>query len=68
MNYDVRTQTNDDIILSILGDGHLLYRSPQIKAGVEPYDFSINIVDVDVLRLEINGSAMLRLVDCILEK
>jgi hypothetical protein len=64
----VRTQTNDDIILSILGDGHLLYRSPQIKAGVEPYDFSINIVDVDVLRLEINGSAMLRLVDCILEK
>jgi formylglycine-generating enzyme required for sulfatase activity len=68
LNYDVKTQTNDGIFLWIYGDGKLLYKSPAVKAGMKPADFTVSLAGVSALRVEIQGMNMLRLVDCILEK
>lgn len=68
LNYDYRTYTNENLYLTILGDGKTLYQSPEIMAGVEPADFSISLKGVNTLRVEINGQNVIRLVDCILQK
>lgn len=66
LNYDYRSQTNDDVLIKIYGDDMLLYMSPAMAAGQEPVDFNINISDVDVLKVSIVGENMVRLVDCVL--
>ena len=66
LNYDYRSQTNDDVLIKIYGDDMLLYMSPAIAAGQEPVDFNINISDIDVLKISIVRENMIRLVDCVL--
>lgn len=66
LNYDYRSQTNDDVLIKIYGDDMLLYMSPAMAAGQEPVDFNINISDVDVLKVSIVGENMVRLVNCVL--
>ena len=66
LNYDYRSQTNDDVLIKIYGDDMLLYMSPAMAAGQEPVDININISDVDVLKVSIVGENMVRLVDCVL--
>lgn len=66
LNYDYRSQTNDDVLIKIYGDDMLLYMSPVMMAGQEPVDFNIDISDVDVLKVSIVGTNMVRLVDCVL--
>lgn len=66
LNYDYRSQTNDDVFIKIYGDGMLLYMSPVMAAGQEPVDFNIDISDIDVLKVSIIGEYMIRLVDCAL--
>jgi hypothetical protein len=66
LNYDNRTQTNDRAIMYIHGDGELLYTSPAITAGIEPVSFSVDISGVDVLKITLYGSGMIRVVDCVL--
>lgn len=66
LNYDYRSQTNDDVIIKIYGDDMLLYMSPAMAAGQEPVDFDIDISDIDVLKVSIVGENMIRLVDCVL--
>lgn len=66
LNYDYRSQTNDDVLIKIYGDDMLLYMSPAMAAGQEPVDFNIDISDVDVLKVSIVGENMVRLVDCVL--
>lgn len=66
LNYDYRSQTNDDVLIKIYGDDMLLYMSPVMAAGQEPMDFNIDISDVDVLKISIVGENMVRLVDCVL--
>ena len=64
LNYDARTQTNDDVFLWIYGDGIILYMSQPVIAGCEPQDFVVDISDISTLRIVISGKNMLRLVDC----
>ncbi|MBQ6888842.1 MAG: NPCBM/NEW2 domain-containing protein [Lachnospiraceae bacterium] len=66
LNFDYRTQTNDDVLIKIYGDDMLLYMSPVMAAGQEPVDFNIDISDIDVLKVSIVGENMIRLVDCVL--
>ena len=66
LNYDYRSQTNDDVLIKIYGDDALLYMSPAMAAGQEPVDFNIDISNVDVLKVSIVGENMVRLVDCML--
>lgn len=66
LNYDYRSQTNDDVLIKIYGDDALLYMSPAMAAGQEPVDFNIDISNVDVLKVSIVGENMVRLVDCVL--
>lgn len=66
LNYDCRSQTNDNVLIKIYGDDMLLYMSPAMAAGQEPVDFNIDISDIDVLKVSIVGENMIRLVDCML--
>ena len=66
LNYDYRTQTNDDIFFWIYGDDISIFMSNNINAGYESQQFKIDISDVENLRLVISGSNMIRLVDCVL--
>lgn len=68
LNYDVRTQVNEDVYLWIYGDGALLFQSQNISAGCEPQDFTVDLTGVTTLKVVIQGTSMLRLVDCILSK
>ncbi len=68
LNYDCRTQTNDDIYLWLYGDDELIFQSQEIKAGCEPQDFTVDLTGVKTLKVVIQGKNMLRLVDCILYK
>ena len=68
LNYDVRTQTNDDVFLWVYGDNNLLFQSQAIMAGCEPQDFTVDLTGVTTLKVVIQGQSMLRLVDCILYK
>lgn len=66
LNYDYRSRTSDDVLIKIYGDDSLLYISPVISAGQEPIDFSIDVANVDILKVSIVGENLIRLVDCIL--
>jgi len=66
LNFDFRLMINFETVARIYGDGELLYESPLITAGVGPVPFSVDIRDVDVLRVSIFGQHMIRIVDCIL--
>jgi len=66
LNFDFRLMPNFDTVARIYGDGELLYESPLITAGVGPVPFSVDIRDVDILRVSIFGHHMIRIVDCIL--
>lgn len=68
LNYDARAQTSDEVFLWIYGDGIALYMSQPVTAGCEPQDFTVDISSVTTLRVAIQGSNMLRLVDCGLYK
>lgn len=68
LNYKLREKESLYMKLFIYGDGKLLFRSQPVSAGCEPQDFSVDISGVEVLRLEIIGKDMLRLVDCFLIK
>lgn len=50
-NRDSATTCN----VRIYGDGKLLYNSPTLTKGVKPVSFSVDIRDVDELKIEING-------------
>lgn len=66
LNYDNRSQKNDDCYVKIYGDDTLLYTSPLITAGQEPVDFSVEIGNVDRVKVSITGGQSIRLVDCYL--
>lgn len=68
LNYEFRTQSNDNVYLWIYGDDEQLYKSAQIKGGVFPQDFTVDITGVETLRIIIDGQNMVRLVDCALYK
>lgn len=68
LNYEFRTQSNDNVYLWIYGDDEQLYKSAQIKGGVLPQDFTVDITGVETLRIVIDGANMVRLVDCALYK
>lgn len=68
LNYECRTQSNDNIYLWIYGDDKQLYKSEEIKGGVLPQDFTVDITGVETLRIVIDGQNMVRLVDCALYK
>ncbi len=66
LNYDYRSQVSDDVVVKIYGDDKLLYMSPVITAGQEPVDINLDIANVDILRVSIEGKNMIRLVDGLL--
>jgi len=66
LNFDFRLMPHFETFVRIFGDGELLYESPLITVGVGPEPFSVDITDVDVLRVSIFGQHMIRIVDCIL--
>ena len=68
LNYDYKTMTSGNVWVSVYGDGQWLYSSPAITAGMIPVDFVIDISNVSVLRVCIDGTNMARLVDAALYK
>ena len=64
LNGDYRTQTNPNVRLRIYCDDVLTYTSPEIKAGVMPVDFNVNVSGTNVVKIEMDGMNMIRLVDC----
>ena len=51
----------DYVRLRIYGDGALLYTSPIVVWGMEPDFFNVDVSNVNILRLEINGKNFIRL-------
>ena len=51
----------DYVRLRIYGDGALLYTSPIVVWGMEPDYFNVDVSNVNILRLEINGKNFIRL-------
>lgn len=51
----------DYVRLRIYGDGALLYTSPIVVWGMEPDSFNVDVSNVNILRLEINGKNFIRL-------
>lgn len=51
----------DYVRLRIYGDGELLYTSPIVVWGMEPDFFNVDVSNVNILRLEINGKNFIRL-------
>jgi tetratricopeptide (TPR) repeat protein len=66
LNYDYRTWTDRGVVFEIYADDKKVYTSPDIREGVEPIDFSVDISGVDTLRLTTVGGLMIRVVDCVL--
>jgi len=69
LDFDAKIQSNmDSVFVSIYSDGELVYQSPNIREGVEPIDFSIDLINVERLRIEIIGSSMIRVVNGVVIK
>lgn len=68
MNYDYRGKDSEDSYVKIYGDDVLLYTSPLITRGVEPDTFSVDVSDIDTLKVSIQGQDYIRVVDAILYK
>ena len=66
LNYDRRTEHHEDTFIYIYGDGRQLYRSKQIRNGVELQDIKLDVNGVDWLRIQIRGCNDIRLVDAVL--
>ncbi len=59
----VERNQNRSKILKVYGDGDLLYTFGEMTSGSEPEPFSIDISNVSVLKLEIEGAGMLGVYD-----
>ncbi len=56
VNFDYRSSDSEEKVIKIYGDDKLLYTSQGIKAGVEPFDISVDITGVDKLRIEMDST------------
>ena len=54
LTFDHRTTTRDHYV-KIYGDGKLLYESPRISGGVKPFEFRVDLTDVDIMKISIEG-------------
>lgn len=69
VNYDSRSKQSDDVYVKFYNGDTVFYTSPLITAGVEPIEFSIDISDVDTLKISFMGTNdIVRLVDIYLYK
>lgn len=70
LDEDMRNWNSEDgnewVSLKVYGDGEFLYESEVLEKGILPQDFTLEIGDVDVLSVEIEGKNCLRLVDAVL--
>lgn len=68
--YDSKSKSYSkaEAYLKIFGDGILLYESQAITGGCEPQDFTVDISNVSVLRVDIQNCNLPALVDCGLYK
>lgn len=63
LNYERRTDYHDNTFLYIYGDGRELYKSKQVRNGVELQDIKLDVSGVEWLRIQIRGCNDIRLVD-----
>ncbi len=56
VNFDSRSSNTEGKVIRIYGDDKLLYTSPEMKSGVEPFSISIDITGVDKLKIEMDNS------------
>ena len=68
LNYEKRADSFGDAYLKIYSDDIVVWISPNMASGQEPVDFELDIEESSVLRISIQGSACVRLVDCYLYK
>lgn len=68
VNYDSRSNQTDDVYVKLYDGDTVIYTSPLITAGVEPISFSVDISDVDTLKISFKGTNIVRLVDVYLYK
>lgn len=68
VNYDSRSNQTDDVYVKLYDGDTIIYTSPLITAGVEPIDFSVDISNVDTLKISFMGTNIVRLVDVYLYK
>lgn len=61
--FDFRTDYHEDTFLYIYGDGRELYKSKQVRNGVELQDIQLDVTGIDWLRIQIRGCNDIRLVD-----
>lgn len=73
LDYECRAHQSDIGLVSIYGDGELIFQSSEVKAGCEPQDFKVDISRIGILRIEIDNNVNpewsgckngVRLVDC----
>lgn len=68
LDFDARSIEHDDTYVKIYGDDELLYTSGLITAGKEPESFSVNIKNVDKLKISFKRYDTIRLVNTYLYK
>ena len=69
VNYESRSKQPDDVYVKLYDEKSVIYTSPLITAGVEPIPFSIDISNVDTLKISFMGTDdIVRLVDVYLYK
>lgn len=54
LNYDYRSN-KEDSYMYLYGDGELIYESPSVKKGVDPFEINVDISGIRVLRIEFEG-------------
>lgn len=55
VDYASRASKTTGTVIKIYGDDELIYTSSELKSGVEPTSFSIDVSSVDKLKIEIEG-------------
>lgn len=69
VNYDSRSRKPDNVYVKFYNGNNVFYTSPLITAGVEPIEFSVDISNVDTLKISFMGTDdIVRLVDVYLYK
>jgi len=66
LDHESRNRKGITTFFSIYGDGELLYMSPLITKDCEPARFIVDISGVELLKIMVRGSLMVRVVDCFL--
>lgn len=68
LDYDSRSEVSDETYVKIYGDEELKFTSELVTAGSDLQEFSIDLINVDELKICIVRDDMIRLVDTYLYK